>query len=316
MRVLITGCSGAIGRRVAAALSEGREFDLVAGIDVVHPASGAAPSDFTLADVRKPLDNLLRQKQIDTVIHCAFILRPLRDTRLMEDMNVGGALNLIRSCEGSPNVRRIIQISSATVYGFHPGSTPFVEENPLRPNPNFLYAMHKKRVEALFEEFAARRPDVLVTVLRPSLVAGRGESDPVMSYLRNPVVFLPQGNVRLQITHVDDLTAIIRRLLLEPRAGTFNVGSADAVAIEDVVRAFGSHPVFLPYGLLRPLHEAAWRCHLAKLAPAPSAALAILRYSWVVDSGKLLRETGFRFTRSSIETLQELAASARELASP
>jgi nucleoside-diphosphate-sugar epimerase len=124
----------------------------------------------------------------------------LRDTRLMEDTNVGGALSLIRSCEASPGVRRIIQISSATVYGFHPGSTPFVEENPLRPNPNFLYAMHKKRVEALFEEFAARRPDVLVTVLRPSLVAGTGECDPVMSYLRNPVVFLPRGNARLQIT--------------------------------------------------------------------------------------------------------------------
>jgi nucleoside-diphosphate-sugar epimerase len=137
-----------------------------------------------------------------------------------------------------------------------------------------------------------------------------------MSYLRNPVVFLPRGNARLQITHVDDLTAIIRTLLLEPRAGIFNVGSADAVAIEDVVRAFGSHPVFLPYCLLRPLHEAAWRCHLAKLAPAPSAALAILRYSWVVDSGKLLREIGFRFTRSSMETLQELAASKRQFASP
>ena len=176
--------------------------------------------------------------------------------------------------------------------------------------------MHKQRVEALFEEFAARRPDVLVTVLRPSLVAGRGECDPVMRYLWNAVVFLPRGNARLQITHVDDLTSIIRTLLLEPRTGTFNVGSGDAVAIEDVVRAFRSHPVFLPYGLLRPLHEVAWRCHLAKLAPAPSAALAILRYSWVVDSGKLSRETGFRFTRSSLETLQELAAAARELASP
>ena len=312
MRVLITGCSGAIGSRVAAALSAGREFELVAGIDVRFPASAATLSDFTLRDVRKPLDELLREKRIDTVIHCAFILRPLYDTRLMEEVNVGGAVNLIRACESSTSVRHIIQISSATVYGFHAGSAPYVEDSPLRPAPGFLYAIHKRRVENLFAEFARRRPDVAVTVLRPSLVAGRGACDPVVSYLRRPRVFLPRAEARLQVTHVDDLAAIIRMLLLETHPGTFNVGSDGTVRIDEVVRGFGGRTVFLPFGLLRWLNEAAWRCHLTTLAPAPSAALPILRYSWVVDSGKLLRETGFRFTRSTMETLRDIGLTCPE----
>jgi UDP-glucose 4-epimerase len=311
MRALITGSSGAIGRRIAAALALDPVCERIVGLDIRQPDEAPANFHFLLRDVRQPIGDVLAEQKIDTLIHCAFLLQPSHNRRLMEETNVGAAATSIRACRESRHLRTIIQLSSATVYGFRPTTRPFTEEDQVMPFPQFAYAEQKARVETMFQHLGAERPDLTLTILRPSLVAGRGDCDPVMRYLRKRVVVLPRSDAKLQIAHVDEIAEAIRRLAIAPLRGTFNVAPADAIRVTDVVEAFGGVSVSLPFQLLKPLNEMAWRCRLKRIAPAPSSALSILNHSWLVDSSKLASCTGFRCRRSSVETLQELASQPR-----
>lgn len=287
-------------------LCDNPDIRWVGGMDIRRPPASHERFVFAECDIRMPLTRLLRENQVDTVIHCAFVVQPIHNEKLAEEINVGGAVNLLASCE-TAGIQRILHFSSATVYGSAPEGRPLVEECPLNANPRFSYARHKILVESLVREYAIKHPETPVTVLRPSPVAGRGACDPILRYLMGPLVFLPSLDTRIQITHVDDVAALVMNLIRTPARGVFNVGTRDSVTLGETVRAFGNRAVRIPFPLLWLLNEAAWRCHLDKLAPAPASALGVLRHPWLVDCSSLERKTGFRFTRSSQQVLEELS---------
>ena len=61
-------------------------------------------------------------------------------------------------------------VSSATVYGAWANNpVPLTEDAPLRPNPEFAYAVHKAQVERLVTDWADDHSDAAVAILRPAL---------------------------------------------------------------------------------------------------------------------------------------------------
>ncbi|MDA8137673.1 MAG: NAD-dependent epimerase/dehydratase family protein [Desulfobacteraceae bacterium] len=144
-KVMISGVSGYIGSRIAAAMDQREAVAEIVGIDIRPPRVQSEKLKFFSLDVRAPLVDLMRAHHVDTVIHAAYVLPPIHDTALMEAINVTGTRNVLEAA-AETGVEHLLYTSSTTAYGFHPDNeTPLIEESPLRGNDDFTYAKNKKR---------------------------------------------------------------------------------------------------------------------------------------------------------------------------
>jgi UDP-glucose 4-epimerase len=310
-RVLVTGSSGYIGRALVRELLAGERVETVVGVDVVAPAAPQNGFEFALHDVCAPLDPLLRQHRVNTIVHAAFVVRPTHDVARMWRTNVEGTRQVLRSARDC-GVRHLIYLSSATVYGPQAdGSVPFVETQGLNPHPGFAYAESKVATEVLVDTARATGVIPSITVLRPCFVVGGGSDNPLFEHLARRWVILPRTKAALQLTHVNDLTSIIRTIIAESVSGVFNVAGTGALTPMEMVQRIGGTPVPFPPALLRTLNSMAWRTHAGFLTPAPSSALVLLEKPWMIDAGALRREVGYRLQYTTEGAFETLAAQLR-----
>ncbi|HXE14622.1 MAG TPA: NAD-dependent epimerase/dehydratase family protein [Bryobacteraceae bacterium] len=306
MNVLVTGSSGFLGQPLARALSNDPRFESVIGVDVRNSPATPARAVFVAADVRHSLTEIVSRHRIDSVVHAAFVVRPIRDANLMEDINVNGSKMVFESCKAA-GVKHLLHLSSATVYGFHADNPARLsEDHPVKTNLEFIYGMHKRQIEHMLAEYAATASLPAITVLRPSFLIGPSCNNLLLDYLCNRLVFMPSRTAPLQFTHIDDIVEIIRLLLLKRIPGVFNVGADGALSIDEMCLKLQRRPVRVPYAALHALDRLAWRCR-APVTPAPAWTLQLLRHSWVVSSDRLKRETGYAFRYTSRSAFEEYA---------
>jgi len=309
MNALVTGSSGSLGQSLTRVLANDPRFETVVGVDVRPPSVSPARTVFVVADVRSPLSEILRRHRIDSVVHTAFVVRPLRDANLMEDINVNGSKAVLESCRAA-GVKHLLHLSSATVYGFHQVNPARLEETqPMRTNSGFVYGMHKRQIEHTLAEHAATGTLPAVTVLRPSFFIGPTCTNPLLEYLSKRLVFMPSRAAPLQFTHIDDIVEIIRLLLLNKTSGIFNVGAEGLITIDEMCRQLQRRPVRMPYTALHALDGVAWRCRVP-LAPAPAWVLQLVRHPWIVSTERLKREIGYAFRYTTRAAFEEYAAHA------
>jgi len=73
-RVFISGVSGYIGGKLASRLIERGDVREVVGIDVAGPRTLSPKLRFFKRDVRDPIDDILKEHAIDTVVHLAWVM--------------------------------------------------------------------------------------------------------------------------------------------------------------------------------------------------------------------------------------------------
>ena len=172
--VVITGISGALGRRLVAAIAQSGDWKVV-GLDTAwFPAGVAKPRHFTVhrIDLRSA-DCAKLFAGAQAVVHLA-----------ADDPTRAGDASLTRSttervldAAAVAGVGQLVVMSSATVYGAYPDNpVPLTEDAPLKPNPGFHYAAAKAEVELLVERWRQLHPEVKVAVLRPAVTLGHPES--------------------------------------------------------------------------------------------------------------------------------------------
>lgn len=305
--VLITGVSGYIGSKIARPLARHRSVKTLVGIDIQPPRAALNGLIFHQHDVRAPMADLFRRHGIDTVIHAAYVLPPIHDRALMEDINVSGTRNVIAACRDT-GVDHLLYTSSATAYGFHPDNPiPLTEESPLRGNDDFTYSKNKKEIEFIFQEIFENQPSTAVTILRPCFVVGPGFANPLANHLKKKVVLCPSPSAPMQFVHEDDLLRVILMCLENRVTGIFNVAGEGTVAIAEMVRRLGNVYCPLPAALMSPLNHLAWTLRLTWLTEFPSPALNIMRYPWIVSSAKLVRDTGFAYRYDTHAAFEDFA---------
>lgn len=300
--VFITGVSGYIGMKITRALADDPQVGKIVGIDVVKPPTMPQGLIFIKRDVREPMLDLLEKNRIDTVIHAAYVLPPLHDKSLMEDINIGGTRSVL-SAAGSAEVSQLLYTSSTTAYGFHPDNpVPLTEASPLRGNDDFTYSKNKKEIEFLMQDFVREHPEMVVTILRPCFVVGPGFANPMARHLQKPVVLLPSKTAPFQFVHEDDLLRVIVLCLSKALGGVYNVAGEGTMSFDEMVRMLGNRAIHLPFGLMSKLNSVFWTMRMHFLTEFPSTGLNLIRYPWLVSSERLKEETGFRFeydTRSA-----------------
>lgn len=312
MRILVTGASGYIGGRLVETLARQDWVEQIVGTDIKPSDKNHPKCRFDIRDVRAPMDDLFTSEGIDTVVHTAYVLPPIHDTALMEDINKNGTRNVLKTA-AKFGVRQILYTSSTTAYGFHPDNDiPLTEESPLRGNDDMTYAKNKKEIERIMSDFAGDHPEIGVSIVRPCFVVGPGVKNPMAEHLQKKLVMIPANTRPWQFVHEDDLIAVMALLLKKRIIGTFNVTAEGTLTFKEMIRMLGNIALPVPWSVIYPLNQIAWIMRLWFITKFPSPAMRMMVEPWIAASEKLVRETGYQFQYDSREAFADFVRSVKK----
>jgi nucleoside-diphosphate-sugar epimerase len=221
-RVLVTGGSGFVGRRLVRFLRE-------EGAEVYAPERG-------IMDVAAgPLPDL----SADWVIHLAgrtYVPASWDDPADFYRVNVLGTVNVLDYCRRAR--ARLIYVGGYC-YGI-PETLPIPETAPLRPNNP--YAFSKSAAEEACR-FFFERLQTHVTIVRPFNIYGPGQAanflvPRIVEQAIDPAaaaIVVEDDTPRRDYVHVDDVVCAIESLRRNPKPGaTFNIGSGESYSVAEV----------------------------------------------------------------------------------
>jgi len=282
--VVLTGSSGALGRRVGAALAASGHH--VVGLDHAVPRRPVPGVDHRTIDLAA--DALGPSfAGADVLVHLASVLSGTRD-----DSDAPADVDLARrvlAAAGGAGVDHVVLVSSASVYGAWPDNpVPLTEDAPIRPNPGFAFAESRARIETLAAEHRHRHAHSTVAVLRPTTAVAEGQGSWMARVLDEAEPVQPgDGDPPVQFLHFDDLSAAVALAACRPLDGPYNV-APDGWLAPDAHRALAGTPrIRLPERLVGAWVGARWRL---RLAAAPPEALALTMHPWVVANDRLRAE--------------------------
>ncbi len=303
--VAVTGASGLVGRHLLPALAAHPDVDRVLGLDVREPDRRPRNVEFARVDIAgtelKPL-----LEGIDVVVHLAGVVDPVPDVALMARVNVEGTRHVLDAA-ASVGARRIVRISSATVYGAWANNpVPLAEDAPLRPNPHFSPAVQGAEVERLLGEWRADHPDVTVTTLRSAPVVGPGaERLPARILLGRPPLRVRGAAMPVQVVHVDDLAAALALAATRDLPGVYNVAADGWLDASDMREMIPRSAVpALPAEALERMLDRTWELGLGDVPPG---VVPYLTHPWVIANDKL-KAAGWVPTHTNVDAISEAVA--------
>lgn len=306
--VLITGVSDYWGQRLAQRLLTEEALQII-GLDIEPPEEELRGLDFVQADIRNPLlAELLRDEQVDTVCHMAFIENVQRSEAIFS-YNVMGTMRVLGASAES-NVSHVVLKSSTMVYGAHADNDAFLtEDSPLRGSRRYGYNHYRLEIESFINGFRRQAPQLGLALLRFANIVGPSASSPMNDYLREPVAPVLLGfDPMMQLIHEDDVVEALALVTLSRINGTFNVASSPALPLLRILGLMGrpSLPIFHPLAYL----AVNWLGGNLKQRVAPFEP-DYLRYRWIADLSKMQEILGFAPRYMGDEAVQALATHLR-----
>ena len=285
-RVLITGLSTYWGGRLAQALEGFEQVDAIIGVDSREPRVELERTEFVKVSNRHSLiQRIVRAAEIDTVIDTRMVVNSLaRAPRAAHENNVIGTMNILAACTGPDSpVRKFVFKSSSLYYGAHSDDPAFFTEDMRRPHPP-TSALERDigEAEAAVNDFAEKRPDVTVTVLRCANVLGPDVETGFTRMFALPVVPMVLGfDPRVQFVHEDDIVHALEHAAFHVVPGTFNVAADGVLSLTEAVGLIGKTavPALPPWGaglLAGPLRRLGFRI--------PDEMIDLLRFGRGLDN--------------------------------
>jgi len=312
MKILITGAAGYIGGRLVEHLCKQDWVQTIVGTDINEPAFQHPKYKFEIRDIRHSMDDIFKSENIDTVVHSAYVLPPIHDKGMMEDINKGGTRNIL-DASVKAGVKQILYTSSTTAYGFYPDNDdPLTEESPLRGNGDLTYAKNKKEIEAIFKEFESAHPEIAVSIVRPCFVVGPGFKNLMAQHLQKKLVMMPAKTLPWQFVHEDDLINVMAMLLEKRVAGAFNVTGEGTMTFSEMVKMMGNIRIPIPWPIIYPLNNLAWFLRLTFMTQFPSPAMRMMVHPWIASSKKLHEMMDYKFKYDSKIAFRDFAKSVKK----
>ncbi len=318
-RILVTGISGNLGRRLA---------PLLAGCEIVSvdlkPPEGVPAGKFHSLDLSEPagqetLCRMVADEAIEAVLHLAFVIDPVRtgitDLRRMWCANVQATGRLLEAIakrnSGETAVRLFVFPSSVSAYGSDlPGQ---VSEEARLAARGFPYAVHKREADELCRRMHSRLGGCAVYIFRPHIYAGRTVDNFILRAFRGQAsgrgrlarlferrgwrapVLLPasaRSENLIQFVHVDDVARVLRWTLdhyMPGRLAVFNLAApGPPISFEECARLARTPILHLPS---RQLVELLLRLFWAVgLSGVPPESLPYFLGSYTMDTTRLRAE--------------------------
>lgn len=217
MRILITGATGFIGQALVAALA--RRGHSVVACTHRREAGGQSIAVDYMRDLEEA-DWLPRLAGVDAVINAVGILRESPHARFDELHHLAPAA-LFRACH-TAGVKRVIQISALGA----------------DEQANSAYHLSKQAAD---DEL--RQLDLDWSIVQPSVVFGMGGASTALFLRLASLPLVPlvgHGDQVMQPIHVDDLTALVVKLIEEGRCvrQTIHAVGPAAVTLHEMLRSY------------------------------------------------------------------------------
>jgi len=294
-RVLITGVDRFWGGRMAQALEQSPDVDVIIAMGTREPTVALERTEFVRADqAYSILSRIVRATQVDTVVHTFLIVNSgVVPARRLHEINVIGTMNLLAACGTSGNaVRQVVVKSSSLVYGssyFDP--TWFREQDGRNVPARTAVERSLLEVESFVRDFAEENPHIVVSVLRFGNVLGADIVTPLTQNLSRPLVPAIAGyDPMMQFMDESDVVRALTWVTEHELPGLYNVAGKGRMPWSEVVSMCGRRILPLP-----PMGTASAAALLSKvgLISFPPELEDLLRYGRGLDTSRIA-QAGFR----------------------
>ncbi|WKK66836.1 NAD-dependent epimerase/dehydratase family protein [Lutimonas zeaxanthinifaciens] len=208
MKILVTGGSGFIGTRLIEDLLS-NNHDVIIFDKVI---SKVFPNLCVVGDVRDEEALISACKGVDIIFNLAAEhADDVAPISLYKDVNVHGALNLIKAAELN-GVKKIVFTSSVAVYGLNQGAPN--EKSKLSPFNE--YGKSKLEAELAFKKWADQNGLNSLTIIRPSVVFGEGNRGNVYNLLlqikNKRFLMVGSGENKKSMAYVGNISHFLSKL--------------------------------------------------------------------------------------------------------
>ncbi|MGH6864742.1 MAG: NAD-dependent epimerase/dehydratase family protein [Methyloceanibacter sp.] len=255
-RVLVTGASGFIGRRLIGALAQGGFAVRAAARNPGQIISRSDIERVALPDLARPVDWSPLLDGVSHVVHLAGIAHApgVLPDEVYNRINADAAGELALQAKGK--IERLVLMSSVRAQAGLSAARAISERD--LPEPTDIYGHSKLEAERLVAESGAT-----FTVLRPAVVYGRGVKGNIASLatLAKTPMPLPFGglNNRRSLLALENLASAVALAMDAPEAAneTFLVADAEPISVAALVSAMreglgrSPHLVKVPGGAVR-----------------------------------------------------------------
>jgi UDP-glucose 4-epimerase len=309
--VVVTGATGNLGSRIVPALvASGRE---VVGI-ARHRPERAPWADLAGVQWRTTdlgIDQIDRSwfEGAAAVVHLAWAIQPSHRPEEKFRTNVVGSERVFEAALDA-GVPHVVHASSLGAYRSAPPGSVASEQHPTDGSPVLDYSWQKAYVERLLDVVEARRPDVTVTRLRPTLVLSGASAARIHGLFggavpRSVVAAMVDrahwAPVRFQVVHTDDVADAVVRIVESRCGGAINLAAEPVLGTE---RRGGQ-------ALMRAAAVASWLPWRARIVAADPGWVRLAAGAPVLDTGRARDELGWTPRWTGEATLADLADGLR-----
>ncbi len=312
MKILVTGGSGFIGSRLVGQLLEHGHEPLIFD----KAPSEMHPDRVVLGDVRdlEALTDALNGH--DAVFNLAAEHRDdVRPLSLYDEVNVGGARNLVRACEET-GCKKIVFTSTVAVYPLSGRNAGYPSEDT-PPGPFNDYGQSKLGAEEVFRESAAADETLHLTIVRPCVVFGERNRGNVYNLLKQiysgRFIMVGDGSNKKSMAYVGNIASfLVTCLEFGQGVRCYNYADKPDMSTGDIVgsarKYFGRtglmSKVGVPYGIGITLGYTADVLARILGRPLPVSSIRVKKFcADTTVSAERLEETGFKRPSSLEEVL-------------
>lgn len=286
-KVMVTGASSPLGRRVLEQLRRMDQTDKIVGVEPAVTSGHMEGIELlSFSADHRDLVGFLCTNQIDTVIHCGLApdrsgsLTEPHEAKVIDTMRLGAAI----ASEDSP-VRSWVVASSSAVYPVSSQAPLLHREDGQTDDEDDSPAASLLEAEEYVRDVAARCPHLNAAILRLQQLVGEGIRCPIASVLGQPILPSVIGfDANMQLLSIEDAVRALVFAAKVELAGIYNVASVGMLRMSEVARELDrpSLPVLpLEAGLLTPVARMAGFPHV------PRGMLGLLRFGHAIDTSKL-----------------------------
>ncbi len=288
--MVVTGISGNLGRVVAKLLHREQK---VVGLDRRPFVGRPKDVEHWQLDLRKKkTDEVFRKHHVKAIIHMGIMHDPRMSAEDHHAFNIIGTTRML-DCAAKYGVKKLVVLSSASVYGPSPDNSNFLSEDaPLMAASRFPSMRDLIEVDMLAHGFFWKHPEIETVILRPVHIVGPSIKNGPSNYLRSRQPWMLAGfDPMVQLIHMEDVGRALVEALRPGRKGVYNVVGPGEVPLSACFNELGSKVLRLPNPLARPLLKRLFKWRVAEF---PVEELDHIQYLCMVDGNRWQAETGWQ----------------------
>ncbi len=311
-RVLITGVDKFWGGRIAQALEQDPDFDVILGMGTKEPQVALERAEFVRSDqAYSILSRIVKATHVDTIIHTFVITNTSEaNSRILHETNVIGTMNLLAAAgQRGSMVRQVVVKSSSNVYGATENDPAwFREETPRSKPARSRLERSLLDVEQLVKDFAEDNPATVVSMVRCANVLGSEITTPISANLAKGLAPVIVGfDPLMQFVHEQDVVDCLLHLTRKRIPGLYNLAGDERVPWSEVINLCGAKVApILAYGTMD-IASLLVKLRLIHFTPEMEP---LLRYGRGIDTTRIKR-TGFEIQHTTAGTVRGFIKAVR-----